>query len=127
MARKRSKYKKGERVRVIGNISGHGVAIGTISTITGPYGSNMYRLDGWTYNFYAQDLEFVPTSFSKGSLQKEKMCLKAQMDLLDSQLLFLEETEQEEGNIQEFRAYQTMSLFEDSNLTKWEKSKAIAK
>jgi len=130
MAARKTKYKfkQGDRVKITGNTQGcHHIAVGTVGTITGPMGNGYYRLQEFpNWNVPTADLELVPCTFDKDSLDKEMADLEAKMALLNSKLAFLEETGQETGCDKEFRVYQTMTLFENENMTKQEKARAIA-
>ena len=120
------KFKKGDKVEIIGNYSGHGMQIGTTCTVSHNYGNYVRVKEFPSFNFYQQDLRAMPTSFDKKALDKQKAELKLQINLLESKIAYLDETGQDEGNEKEFRIYQTMSLFENNELTKQQKAKAIA-
>lgn len=127
MAGKKYKFKKGDRVRVVGAASGHQIPIDTIATIQAPYGQGYYRLNEYpNWNILMADLELIPCNFTKASLEGEKAKLVAAVATLDAKLAFLDETGQDEGTDREFRVYQTLSLVEDKKLTKQQKAKAIA-
>jgi hypothetical protein len=128
-AAKKSKYKfkNGDKVKIVSNASGTNLPIGTVLTILGPQGNGYYRTQEYPqWNFPVGDLELVPCTFTKESVDKEIAGLQAQIDALNAKLAFLDETGQEEGCEREFKVYQTLSLVEDGNLTKQQKAKAIA-
>lgn len=121
------KFKVGDKVRIQSNTSGHCISIGDICTVSMVVGNGSYRVQEYAnYNLVVGDLEFVPNTFTKDSVDKEKASLQVQMDALDAKLAFLDETGQDEGCDKEFRVYQTLSLVEDAALTKQQKAKAIA-
>jgi len=122
------KFKAGDRVKVISNAQGcHNIALGTLATISHPQGNGYYRLQEYAnWNIPVADLELVPCTFTKNTLDKEKAELAARVALLDAKLAYLDETGQEQGCDKEFKVFQTMTLFENGEMTKQQKAKAIA-
>lgn len=121
------KFKCGDKVKIVGCASGTNVPVGTLCTIQGPQGQGYYRVQEYpNWNFCVGDLELVPCTFNKAMIDKEKALAAARLAVLDSKLVYLEETGLEEGCEKEFKVYQTLSLIDDGDLTKQQKAKAIA-
>lgn len=128
MAAKKNKFKVGDKVEIVSNKTGvHGAPVGETATISQAQGNGFYRLVEYpNWNFPVADLKLVPTTFTKASVEAEKVKLLAATAALDAKLAYLDETGQDEGCDKEYRVYQTLSLVDDKKLTKQQKAKAIA-
>lgn len=135
-----TKYKVGKRVIIVAKGSQlHAKHKGQVGTIkkrykTGGYYSNVYKLNieldsgkvlqGVAYR--AVEFYDGPKMSTKEKLEEQKTKLEEKLKSVNDRLTFLEETNQEEFNENEFKAYQTLSLIEESELSKAEKAKKIA-
>ena len=127
-ARKKYKFKNGDKVKLVGASTNHGPGLGLTLTIQGPSGNGFYKtLEYPNYQFSVNDLAPLASKFTKKELEKEKKKLQEEIALLDNKMAYLDETGQDIGSDREFRVYQTLTFVEDGNLTKKEKAVAIAR
>lgn len=123
-------FSVGTKVKVVSNVGGHMVPIGTIGTISmGPdqVGAGYYRIAEYPqYAIIHGDLEPVSHAFTKEYLASEKQNLQAEIAMINAKINYLEETGKEKGCMKEFRVYHALSVMEDGNLTKKQKAAAIA-
>jgi hypothetical protein len=117
--------KVGDKVKVVANTSGHGLAVGTLTTLTTGFSGGYYRVNNSTSVFYPADLEHVDI-FTRETVEANIAELKAKIAVEEAKFSFLDETGKTEGNETEMKVYATLQLLESPDLSRLAKTEAIA-
>jgi hypothetical protein len=121
-----TEIKVGDRVRVIGSMSGANIPLNTeltVSLIMLP--NNMIRVKEpqWVgANIYAQDVEFC--SITREQLEKRLKEIHEEAEGVQDKLSFLDEVESDTYDTLEFKAYQALQIADEKSQA--ERAKALA-
>jgi len=115
------KFHAGDEVEVVANLAGHNQT-GLRTTVTG-YAGQFVRLEGSAYNFYESDLKLL-------ALTKDKVierCAKAKekYHLWQAKVDYLEETNGENFELEDFKKYAVKKLVDNPNLSSDDKVSLI--
>ena len=133
-----SKELIGKKVRVIANIAGHNMEIGTtIKVDIAIYGGSnnngtYYRLDTKnSYNVMLTDIEIYELTKEnfeelKKNLEKKISQLQKEKTLIDSKLTFMKENNLEVYDEDLFKVNEVLKKLDDTTLTGIERAKVIA-
>jgi hypothetical protein len=115
-------FNEGERVKVVGNSSGHQMPIGTILTIKG-YNGMFAQVYENHMSYYEVDLEAMPYRLEdaqKAYNKAEKRYLKEK-----TRLDYMQETGVEELSEKAFREHMVQKILQDGNMSLEDKTKNI--
>lgn len=120
-----SKFKVGDKARVIGNSAGHGSSIGDTVTIikllpTSRISARTEGGQGWSY--FLNDLE--PISCTKKDLETFIEEQEAEITTAKMKLKYLKETDSEEFDESEFKIYNALTVL-DGAKSKIEKARIL--
>ena len=130
-----NKYNKGTTVKIKDNVSPEGEYYkyrGKIGIITDVhYNSVSIKIDNDTLLPYVGYSVIEVYNKSKDMTNKQSLTeilekKKQEIFDIEDKLKFLNETNQDTFNENEYKAYQTLTLIEEGNLSKGEKAKKIA-
>jgi len=117
----------GKTATVIANTAGHNVPLGSSVKIDSCPNANLYSgLWGtYRYNFYPCDLRIEP--ITKEELENRLKELSQESKICHDKLDFLNEIGSDEYNETEFKVYQVLRELDNKTMSKFDKTKVIAK
>lgn len=125
--------KMGEKVKIVGNSSGHSFSVGSYGKVTFLHNAGQchptanYQVSddrGAKFNCYQQDLDLC--AVTRAEILKEAESLREKIASLDAQVAYLDETKSETFDDLEWRCYQALKAIKNSDDTV-ETSKVVAK
>lgn len=114
--------KQEKQYRVVANAAGHSYQIGSIVTAT-KLPNGYWKLPNGQ-NACHEDL--APYAYSRDDVNKEIEELKGALSLAEARLAYLDEIDEDELDMMEFKAWAALKAL-DSDASTAEKAKAIAK
>ncbi len=122
---------KGAKVRVVNNTAQHNLPIGSTYTVKIVNTNNTVAVNEVSQVFYLVDLELE--TMTKDDLKKridgveESIAAsRKEIDGLKARLAYLDEVGEDKYDERELKAYQTLRLLEQTNMTTLQRAKAIA-
>lgn len=115
-------FEAGERVKVVGAMSGHQQAMGTILTVTG-YNGQFVRVAENHLNFYEVDLQAMPYRLQDA----ERRFTKAEKEYFKSKsrLDYMKETGKKELSEEDFRQHSIKKIISDEKIPMDDKARLI--
>lgn len=125
-----SSLRPGDKMKVVANGAGHGSPMGTVLTYKGPSGNNI-AVNETTWVYFPADLEAAPATreaLEERIRNAQARILTAQVDIETdrARLAYMDEVGGDSFNENEFKAYQTLRLLDQSGLSTLQRAKAIA-
>lgn len=105
-------FKVGQRAKVVGATSGHGMQVGSHVEVTG-YVGTFVRVRESNMNFYEHDLLLLP--LTKDEVIESLAKSKAEADILEEKMEYLEESFADEVNENQFKTYIIRKVLQDTD------------
>lgn len=127
--KKENKFKVGDKVRVVRNVSGHNLNVPCVATVTmvnitaNPNGYNLQVRE--QPSFWLHDSEVEPLPVTKEEFHKELQGLLAEVESLREKLAWMDEVGATEFCCQEYRVYKALGVLKSDSATDAQKAKKL--
>lgn len=121
-------WKNGDVLRVKNDkYDSQGIPIGSLVKYNSPGRLGYCNCQIGTSAYYLATKDLEPLKFSKTSLENRQKELEDELSNVKTKIAWLKETDAEEFDEDQYKVWQTLTLLENSNLSKLDKTKEITK